>query len=140
MTSWLTWEEFSAAHPEQLTEAEYTSLAAQAAMTIRYYTRYRADIAEDEESVAVLKSCQESLVLSGKSRADADNRSGAGAVASASNDGYSETYVSRMDLFNIRETEDKLTIAKMLGGPQTRWMLYTGGVYHAPARRYPTCR
>ena len=58
-------------------------------------------------------------------------RDGSGNLVSANNSGYSETYASAEDTRVHRQRVHRSCIQGYLSAPETAWMLYQGGIYHA---------
>lgn len=134
--TWVTWSEFQTAHPNAVqTETEFNQLAAQAAMTIEDGTHWRAAIADEPADITALAKCQSQLIVGYAQVAAVDARTGDGRVTSAGNDGYTESYASAADIRAERDRSQQEILRRTLGGPETGWMLYQGGVYHRLARR-----
>lgn len=134
---WVTWEQYQESHPASaasMTEAEFNELANDAARRIRYRTHQRAQLATTEEEKAVLADCQAALITELRREAQEDIRRGSSGVASASNDGYSESYASAEDVANDRARRIEEIIKQTLSAPETMWLIYAGGVYHRPGR------
>jgi len=134
-TTWLTYATFNADHAGAATEAEFTDLSARAARVIEDVTDWKASLATDDSAIAALAACQEQLVLSLIGQDKAEAAAGSGAVTSASNDGYSESYTSAAAMRAENDTRNTRLVRQMLGAPDIRWMLYAGGVYHPAGRR-----
>ena len=108
MNSWLTYPEFTARYPgAALTEADFTPLAAAAALFILGATRWCAGLADTEEQINQLRECQARLVY----------------LASGLD---KQAYLGRQQQWLVTE---------VLSAPVTRWMLYQGGAYRPPRRR-----
>lgn len=133
MIGWAGYTDYLTAHPgTTLTEVEFTRFAERAAAEILRATEWRAQQAAGDDAVSILRSCQLALIdevlLPGA-------EAGAGTVTSANNDGYSESYLSGASLDSLQHNRTRRLIARYLLNPVTGWMIYAGGVYHAPARR-----
>lgn len=132
--SWLSYEEYTAYGYRPVEAGDFPQAAAQAALLILERTHWRAAIAKDAKSLQALQDCEALLISDAAARAQAAEGSANGTVTSSSNDGYSESYASAADLRREATLQDAQTIARVLGGPATGWMLYEGGIYHPPAR------
>lgn len=133
MTDWLGWTAFQAVYPATtLTESTYPAFALQAELVINQRTYGRAELVDstDTDTQQILAQLEGLLINRFVARAAEDSQSGAGTIQSASNDGYSETYAARQDVRTARQYEDAELVRQMLGFPDTRWLLYAGGVYH----------
>ena len=138
MTDWLGWTAYLAAYPSTtLTEAAYPAYAQQAETEINRQTFGRAELVDstDTDAISALALLEGLMINRLLNRAAEDAQCGSGAIQSASNDGYSETYVAAKDLRVERYYEDAELARKTLGLSSTRWLIYTGGVYHRPGRR-----
>lgn len=133
MTDWLGWDAYKAAYPNtSLTSDTYPAAALQAELVIDQRTYSRAELVEttDTDTRKALAQLEGMLITRVAVRTVEDARSAYGAVQSASNDGYSEVYTARQELRTARQYEDAELVRQMLDFPDTRWLLYAGGVYH----------
>lgn len=131
MNSWLTYPEFTARYPgAALTEADFTPLAADAALFILGATRWCAGLADTEEQINQLRECQARLVYLASGLDTAWD-----GVTSVTNHGYTESYASGLDKQAYLGRQQQRIVTEVLSAPVTRWMLYQGGVYHPPRRR-----
>ena len=126
MNSWLTYPEFTARYPgAALTEADFTPLAADAALFILGATRWCAGLADTEEQINQLRECQARLVYLASGLDTAWD-----GVTSVNNHGYTESYASGLDKQAYLGRQQQ-----WISAPVTRWMLYQGGAYRPPRRR-----
>lgn len=131
MNSWLTYPEFTARYPgAALTEADFTPLAADAALFILGATRWCAALADTEEQINQLRECQARLVYLASGLDTAWD-----GVTSVNNHGYTESYASGLDKQAYLGRQQQRIVTEVLSAPVTRWMLYQGGAYHPPRRR-----
>lgn len=132
---WAEWEDYQRAYPTSaalINAGQYIELAQQAELLINARTHYMSRSASSEAELAVLGACQMALVQMLESEAQEDTaRGGSGSLLSANNSGYSETYASAEDIRVYRQRIHQTTIQQYLSAPETAWMLYQGGVYHA---------
>lgn len=132
MEDWITYDDYTTLYPDDAIGAAFTGKAADARYLILQATGWRAQNASSEAELEALAVCQGALIH----EAVTQQASGitAGNVTSASNDGYSESYVSGTDLRRIIAQRNNDILRRYLSGPDTAWMLYAGGVYHHRAR------
>lgn len=131
MNSWLTYPEFTARYPgAALTEADFTPLAADAALFILGATRWCAGLADTEEQINQLRECQARLVYLASGLDTAWD-----GVTSVNNHGYTESYASGLDKQAYLGRQQQRIVTEVLSAPVTRWMLYQGGAYCPPRRR-----
>lgn len=132
---WANWTEYQQAYPASaalINADQYAELARQAELLINARTHYMARSASTEAETATLGACQMALVQALESETQEDAaRGGSGGLLSANNSGYSETYASAEDIRVYRQRIHQTTIQQYLSTPETAWMLYQGGVYHA---------
>lgn len=132
---WAEWEDYQRAYPTSaasINVGQYVELAQQAELLINARTHYMSRSASSEAELAVLGACQMALVQMLESEAQEDAaRGGSGSLLSANNSGYSETYASAEDTRVHRQRAHLSRIQSYLSAPETAWMLYQGGVYHA---------
>ncbi len=131
MNSWLTYPEFTARYPgAALTEADFTPLAADAALFILGATRWCAGLADTEEQINQLRECQARLVYLASGLDTAWD-----SVTSVNNHGYTESYASGLDKQAYLGRQQQWIVTEVLSAPVTRWMLCQGGAYRPPRRR-----
>lgn len=131
MNSWLTYPEFTARYPgAALTEADFTPLAADAALFILGATRWCAGLADTEEQINQLRECQARLVYLASGLDTAWD-----GVTSVNNHGYTESYASGLDKQAYLGRQQQWIVTEVLSAPVTRWMLYQGWAYRPPRRR-----
>lgn len=131
MDNWLTYPEYVSRFPSTpLTEAEFPTLAGDAALFILGATRWTATLADTEEQINLLRNCQARLVqLAAGLDADWDG------VSSVSNHGYTESYASGMDKQAYLGKRQQQIVNEVLSAPSTRWMLCRSACYRPPRRR-----
>lgn len=131
---WASYTDYVTAYPDsKLSDSSYASLAERARSEILHATAWRAEAAESGTELAILRDCQMALI--NEVLSPAANVGTSGMVTSASNDGYSESYLSGAEQDKLLHQRQRSLISRYLSAPATGWMLYAGGVYHPPARR-----
>lgn len=134
MTSWVTWSDYDAVVYGCTDPATFDKHAAAAAAYILQATHWRAADATDADALEALAACQSALLASFAEDASQDEAAGGGTVASANNDGYSESYADRSSVRTDRQQRNRDLLLRYLGGPATSWMLYAGGTCHPRGR------
>lgn len=137
MTSWITYDDYDAALYGEVAEDDFPRLALAAAYEIMDATQWRAAIATDDASIAALQACQSALIgMDAAAEVTGQSSSTVGSVASANNDGYSESYADASTQLAVWQSKRCNLIRKYLGAPATAWMTFAGGAYH-PVGRNP---
>lgn len=125
MGRWVAYSDYNAQYPG-LTEAEFDDAALLAERVINRCTSWKAEQASDDGSLSALNDCETQLIRLIVKQQSQGQSGTDGVLASASNDGYSETYVSGVEFVQLQTAAQVQLVRDMLGGPEARWMLYRG--------------